>query len=421
MTIREFELFALLAAIAAFWEQLRTWLAWPVGLLIVRRRTDSYSSGSVLSYLRSTAKWRPRGSGHYSSERHHVRAIGRITRVWYEDLKEGPQRFRLRGRPIWYVPLELGPPGQPRETVRGEFAFLRGTVAWERLLADAASWEDARFDDLHESARNRFNVVHHGRIAVGEGQIAASSPPSAVGNCTNPGYGLRLLHWQPTDLIHRPRLALDDLSLGPQLRDVTERVRFWIESKEWCEEGGIPWRLGIALAGAPGTGKTTLARAIAVEHNMPLHVFDIAGLDNYNFRSAWRNALADAPCVALIEDIHAVFDGDKPVHDRVELAFTELLNCIAGVESADGMLLIVTTNRPETLDPALRRRGRLDLFVDIPPLDREGRLKMVRRILRGGVADETMVDDPAVAAMTPADLQDHLIQIARARRFGDAA
>lgn len=79
MTIREFELFTLAAAIMAFWEQLRALLAWPVGLLIVRRRTDSFSSGPVLSYLRATARWRPR-SGYYSSERPHGRA-GRAVRL----------------------------------------------------------------------------------------------------------------------------------------------------------------------------------------------------------------------------------------------------------------------------------------------------------------------------------------------------
>lgn len=420
MTIRELEVFTLFAAAVALWEQIASWLAWPVGLLIVTRRTDSYSAGPVLSYLRATASWKPR-SGYYSSERLHMRSMGRTHRVWYEDLKESPQRFWLRGRPLWYSPTELGPPGSPRETTRGEFSFIRGTLDWERLLADASHYEDAKHDDISDVDRRRFAIIHHDRQVADAGSSSPPSQPprSAVSGCTNPGYGLRLLHWSPIDLVNRPRMSIDDLSLGPELQGVTARVRYWIASKEWCEEGGIPWRLGICLAGAPGTGKTTLARALAVEHNMPIHVFDVAGLDNHSFRQAWTSMLTDVPCVALIEDLHAVFDGDQPVHERVELSFVELLNSIAGVQAADGVLLIVTTNRPETIDHALRRRGRLDLFVEVPPLDRDGRAKMIRRILRGGAADDAIADAPAVAAMTPADLQEHLVQLALARRFGD--
>jgi len=421
MSIREFEVLTLIAAAVALWDQIRSWLAWPVGLLVVTRRTDSYSSGPVLSYLRATAGWKPR-SGYYSSERPHLRPMGRPYRVWYEDLKESPQRFWLRSRPIWYSPTELGPPGSPRETTRGEFSFIRGTIDWDRLLADAAAHEDARHVDLQEGSRHRFGVVHHGRQLGDGGSPPAQTAKAGRGECGNPSYGLRLLHWQPSDLLGRPMLTIDDLSLGPELKGVTNRVRNWIDSKEWCEEGGIPWRLGICLAGAPGTGKTTLARALAVEHNMPIHVFDVAGLDNHSFRQAWVSMLTDVPCVALIEDLHAVFDGDQPMHERVELSFVELLNSIAGVQASDGVLLIVTTNRPDTIDPALRRRGRIDLFVEVPPLDRAGRAKMIRRILRGGAeADDAIADDPAVVAMTPADLQEHLVRTALARRFGDDA
>lgn len=428
MTLREFELFTLAAAIAAMWSQIRAWLAWPVSLLVVRRRIDAYSSGPVLSYLQANARWRPRGGNHYSSERPIVRPLGRVYRVWYEALKEAKQVFWLRRRPIWYAPVILGPevaPGQPRETTIGMFFYLRGTLDWERLLAWVAAWEDERDRELHEGARHRFDVRYHGRS---QGDASNSNPPPVnrtVEAISKPGYGTRILHWQPSDLVDRPPLSLDHLSLRPELVTVAARVRHWIDSKEWCEERGIPWRLGIALSGAPGTGKTSFARGLAVEHNMPVHVFDLASLDNYSFRGAWSSMLSDAPCMALIEDIDAVFHGreiaESVLKHGIPLTFDCLLNCISGVQAADGVLLVVTTNRPETLDPALLRRGRLDLHVTVTGLDAAGRRKMVDRILRDDPDAARIAEDPALAHLTPADLQEHLIQIALARRFGEAA
>lgn len=424
MTIQQFEMFALAMAIAAMWAQVRSWLAWPLGLLIVRRRTDAYSAGPILSYLHANARWRPRGGNHYSSELAFVRPLGRSYRVWYEALKEARQTFWLRRRPIWYAPHELGPPGQPRETTLGMFSYLRGTLDWERLLADASAAEDVGTTELNDGARNRFAFVYHGRSSMAEAGSPTSTPRSS-GNLTNPGYGLRLLQWSRPDLVARAPLSLDHLSLRPELVDAAARVRQWIEGKEWYEEGGIPWRLGISLGGGPGTGKTSFARGLAVEHNMPIHVFDLAALDNHGLRNAWAQTIADAPCVALIEDIDAVFEGRRVVESvlkqGIPLTFDCMLNCISGVQAAEGVLLIVTSNHPETLDPALLRAGRLDLHVTVKGLDYAGRVKLARRILRDDLAAERAAVDPCLLELTPAEFQERLCQRVLADRFGDAA
>lgn len=432
MTVREFEVFALAAAIAAMWSQVRSWLAWPLGLLVVRRRVDSYSSGPILGYLHSVAKWSPPNGGHYSSDRPFVRPLGRAYRVWYEALKEGRQTFWLNWRPVWYSPHEIGPPGQPRETTIGMFWYLRWSLDWERLLEKSAAWEDVVHQDSTDATRNRFCVVHHGKafITASDNPGVPTSPTNTTGNIANPAHGQRLLHWQVADLVCRTPLPLESLSLRSNVAAAADRVRQWIQSKEWCEERGIPWRLGLSLGGPPGTGKTSFARALAVEHNLPIHVFDLAGLDNFGFRCAWNQMLGDAPCMALIEDIDAIFEGRKTAESvlkqGIPLTFDALLNGISGVQAADGVLLVVTSNHPETLDEALLRPGRLDVHVVFKGLDRSGRLKMATRILRDEAAAIAAADDPALtlddggAEVSPAVFQERLCCKALADRFEGA-
>jgi SpoVK/Ycf46/Vps4 family AAA+-type ATPase len=96
--------------------------------------------------------------------------------------------------------------------------------------------------------------------------------------------------------------------------------------------------------------------------------------------------------MALIEDVDAVFNGRENVaqRDRQYLTFDCLLNCIDGIERVDGLFVVITTNRPEHIDPALggqsdgvgsTRPGRIDRVLELRPLDEAGRRKMASRIL----------------------------------------
>lgn len=145
------------------------------------------------------------------------------------------------------------------------------------------------------------------------------------------------------------------------------------------------------------THNTTLARAIGEDVDMPIHVFDLASMSNNDLREAWAEMAADAPCVALIEDIDGVFVGRQNMASgaggtmaRAGLTFDALLNCIDGVERKDGVLLVVTSNHIDKIDPAMLRPGRIDRVVEFKSLDHVARLKVARQILG---------DDPAIAQL----------------------
>jgi len=121
---------------------------------------------------------------------------------------------------------------------------------------------------------------------------------------------------------------------------------------------------------------------------MPIYVFDIATLTNAEMMMAWKEMLGYGPCFALIEDIDAVFEGRRRIKEATAgealMTFDCLLNCISGVEPADGIFTIVTTNHPEKIDPALgvcengisSRPGRLDRIVELKGMTRDCRVKL---------------------------------------------
>lgn len=170
--------------------------------------------------------------------------------------------------------------------------------------------------------------------------------------------------------------------------ELEEIIHFLKDPKKFTKLGGrIP--KGVLIVGAPGTGKTLLARAIAGEADVPF--FSISGSDFVEMfvgvgasrvRDLFIQGKRNAPCIVFIDEIDAVGRhrgaGLGGGHDEREQTLNQLLVEMDGFESNDGVILISATNRPDVLDPALMRPGRFDRQVVVPIPDVKGREAILR-------------------------------------------
>jgi cell division protease FtsH len=174
--------------------------------------------------------------------------------------------------------------------------------------------------------------------------------------------------------------------------EVKELVEFLRDPTKFQKLGGrIP--RGVLLVGAPGTGKTLLARAVAGEAKVPF--FTISGSDFVEMfvgvgasrvRDMFDQAKKQAPCIIFIDEIDAVGRhrgaGLGGGHDEREQTLNQLLVEMDGFEGSEGVIVMAATNRPDVLDPALLRPGRFDRQVVVPLPDVRGREQILKVHLR---------------------------------------
>ena len=192
--------------------------------------------------------------------------------------------------------------------------------------------------------------------------------------------------------------------------DLQEIIAFLKDPKKFTKLGGrIP--KGCLLVGAPGTGKTLLARAVAGEAGVPF--FSISGSDFVEMfvgvgasrvRDLFVQGKKNAPCIIFIDEIDAVGRhrgaGLGGGNDEREQTLNQLLVEMDGFESNEGVILVAATNRPDVLDPALLRPGRFDRHVVVPRPDIRGR-EGILQVHTRKVPLSTDVDVSILARSTP--------------------
>ncbi len=192
--------------------------------------------------------------------------------------------------------------------------------------------------------------------------------------------------------------------------EVSEIVDFLKDPSKFQRLGGkIP--KGVLMVGAPGTGKTLLARAIAGEAKVPF--FTISGSDFVEMfvgvgasrvRDMFEQAKKQAPCIIFIDELDAVGRhrgaGLGGGHDEREQTLNQMLVEMDGFEGNEGVIVIAATNRPDVLDPALLRPGRFDRQVVVPLPDIRGRELILKVHMRKVPLDDD-VRPGVIARGTP--------------------
>ncbi|MFL6402296.1 MAG: CDC48 family AAA ATPase [Nitrososphaeraceae archaeon] len=205
-----------------------------------------------------------------------------------------------------------------------------------------------------------------------------------------------------------PQVAYEDIGgLKEEIQKVREMIELPLRHPEIFEKLGIEAPKGVLLHGPPGTGKTLLAKAVANETNA--HFISISGPEimskfygesEARLREIFREAKEKAPSIMFVDEIDSIAPKREEVTGEVERrVVSQLLSLMDGLEARGKVIVIAATNRPNAIDPALRRPGRFDREIEIKVPDKRGRLEILQIHTRNMPLD-TDVDQDRVAAVT---------------------
>ena len=203
-------------------------------------------------------------------------------------------------------------------------------------------------------------------------------------------------------------VAYEDIGgLKDEIQKVREMIELPLRHPEIFEKLGIEAPKGVLLHGPPGTGKTLLAKAVANESNS--HFISISGPEimskfygesEARLREIFKEAREKAPSIIFIDEIDSIAPKREEVMGEVERrVVSQLLSVMDGLEARGKVIVIAASNRPNAIDPALRRPGRFDREIEIKVPDKHGRLEVLQVHSRN-MPLSTDVDQIRIAAVT---------------------
>ncbi len=308
--------------------------------------------------------------------------IGEILKVRKAQVKEAkkviiaPARkgIVIRASPDIFKQGLLG-----RAVVKGDIVSLGGSKRRRTTLMESPFFDN----DI-------FNVLDESMMGFGFGDVkfvvADTNPKQAViiSDSTDVVFNPEAVEIKEEMF---PEVTYEDIGgLGDEIKKVREMVELPLKHPEIFERLGIEAPKGVLLHGAPGTGKTLLAKAVANETNShfilingPEIMSKYYGQSEENLRKKFEDAEKNAPSIIFIDEIDAIASKREETRGEVERrVVAQLLALMDGLQNRGKVVVIAATNVPNILDPALRRPGRFDREIEIGVPGKEGRLNILK-------------------------------------------
>jgi transitional endoplasmic reticulum ATPase len=254
--------------------------------------------------------------------------------------------------------------------------------------------------NIQINSRSFSNIPRQGNIPSGIGTSRIRTNPNAAPDTNSPGSDPDVIITPPS--VHTQAglaSSLHDVGgLTEVLKELRELVEIPLKRPDLLAKLGLEPTRGVLLVGPPGTGKTLTARALA--EDLGVNYIAIVGpevMGKYygeaesRLRSIFEKAARSAPCIVFIDEIDSLAPDRSKVEGEVEKRLVaQLLGLMDGFAKTDGVIVLAATNRPDHLDPALRRPGRFDREVQFRVPDRNGRLEILTILTRAMPLDNSV-------------------------------